>query len=379
MSPRHKLLMVVNVDWFFLSHRLPVAIAALDNGYEVHIATTLTKEKVSLSSYGFIVHPINIDRSGSDILRMAINMLKLYQLFWTVRPDILHLVTIQPVLLGGICSLFSPVRNVVYAISGLGHIFLSQGRFATLRQKLVGFVYMLALAKRRKRVIFQNPDDCELISTLAHLNKGDSMIIPGSGVDTNVLRRVPLSTGVPIVLMASRLLISKGVREFVGAARLLKKRKINARFQLVGGRDDKNPSCISKHELYLWSEQDVVEILGFRKDLGLLMENSHVIALPSYYPEGLPKVLCEASACGRAIVTCDTPGCRDAIENGVTGLLVPPRNSIALADTIQQMLEDPECLSKMGKAGRKRAEELYDVNVVICKHLEAYADLLSKR
>jgi glycosyltransferase involved in cell wall biosynthesis len=374
-----KILILVNVDWFFYSHRLPVALGALQNGYEVHIATTFTDPKIreSLSGHGFILHDLSIDRSGKDLFRFLINLILIYRLFVILSPDLVHLVTIQPVLLGGLAANFAGVKRVVYAISGLGHVFTADSLFSRLRRRLVEQLYRVALSARKKAVIFQNPEDKTKLEKLCSISPAQSFLIPGSGVDLDVFAFIPLEQVKTVILMASRLLITKGVREFVAASKILKDRGYDSIFRLVGAPDRSNPAAISMDELYHWSDHGLVEFLGHRTDLNELISNSHIVCLPSYYPEGLPKVLCEAAACGRAVVTTDEPGCRDAIENGVTGILVPSRDSSALANAIESLLLNPDLMQSMGVAGRRRAERLFDINSIVDKHLDIYAILLS--
>lgn len=376
-----KLLFIVNVDWFFCSHRLPIALAASRKGYEVHIATTITKPRYRdvITRCGLTLHELEIDRSGKDLASFFLNFWRIFSICKTLQPNIVHLVTIQPVLIGGLAANLAGVKRVVYAISGLGHVFLENSSFRSrLRCVFVKYLYRLALTAKFKAIIFQNNIDQLAISRLCSLTSNESYLISGSGVNLLTYTFESIPAGRPIILMASRILATKGVREFVEAAKIINNRGLHACFQLVGQSDFSNPAAIPSSELSFWSQQGFIELLGHRNDIQHLMAMAHVVCLPSYYPEGLPKVLCEAAACGRAVVTTDEPGCRDAIENGVTGFLVPSRNSLALANTIENLLLNPDLIRKMGCEGRKRAEQLFDVNAIIDKHLKIYTELLTK-
>ncbi len=370
-----RLLIVVNVDWFFLSHRLPVAIGAVQAGYEVHVATTLTGDASALERHGLIVHALHIDRSSSGLLGLFGLLASFLRLFWRLRPDVAHLVTIKPVLLGGLAVRLSPVRGVVYAVSGLGHVFVAAGMFGRLRRALAGAWYRAVLGARNMRIIFQNPEDRAAIESVAKLSPSEVVMIPGSGVDLAEYEALPLPDGVPVVMMASRLLATKGVREFIDAARMLRRQGVQARFWLAGEPDDANPASIARGELEAWKKEGVVELLGHRADMPALMRQAHVVVLPSYYGEGLPKVLIEAAACGRAVVTTDMPGCRDAVEAEVTGVLVPPKNASALAHAVERLVQDATRCARMGLAGRARAERLFDVGAVVAAHLAVYREL----
>lgn len=369
-----RLLIVVNVDWFFLSHRLPVALAALDAGYEVHVATSLAQGRAQLEAHGFVVHALEIERSTLG----AWSLLKLFvaflRLFWLVRPDVLHLVTIKPVLVGGLAARLSPVKGVVYAISGLGHVFVEEGWAGRIRRSCIGIWYRFALGARNKRIIFQNPDDRRVIEASIRLLDAQINLIPGSGVDLTHYRCSALPEGDTVVLMAARLLGTKGVREFVAAAQMLRSQGCAARFWLLGDIDTGNPASIEASEVESWKRQGDVEVLGHSTDVAAIMAKVQVVVLPSYR-EGLPKVLIEAAACGRAVVTTDVPGCRDAIEAGVTGLLVPPKDAYRLAEAIRLLLENRAECEAMGQAGRRRAEQIFNVTNVIAAHLALYRAL----
>lgn len=375
------LLYVVNVDWFFLSHRLPLAIAALQKGYEVHVAAGSTDKLFELVKYGFKVHQIDFVRGQSKIGNDLKIIYRLCVLFRMIRPDILHLVTIKPILLGGVAARLMRIPAVVAAVSGLGFVFLAKGLLAGLRRSVVSCLYRLALGHQNLKVIFQNADDQALVLKLAHLPFERGALIRGSGVDLKTFKVQPFPEGPPVVMLAARLLADKGVREFVEAAAVLRKR-LQAdgqavRFVLVGEPDLDNPASLKQADLDAWQSTGLVELWGHRSDMEAVLPCATLVVLPSYR-EGLPKVLIEAAACGRAVVTTDVPGCRDAIEPGVTGLLVPTKDSLALADAIAELLADKLRCQAMGAEGRKLAEQAFDVSSVARQHLAIYDELIRK-
>lgn len=371
---KRKLMFVVNVDWFFMSHRVPIALEALRQGYEVHIATELINQKEAMEQLGLIVHPLSIDRSSASPITAARTFWQIVSILKKVKPDLVHLVTIKPVLLGGIAARFVGIGAVVAAVSGLGYVFLDRGWVSRIRRKVVAGLYRLALGHHNLKVIFQNPDDRDSLVRLVGLRANKVEMIRGSGVDLNEFRCTPLPDGVPIVLMAARLLADKGVREFVDAARLLRNGGRAVRCCLVGTPDLANPSSITEEELSLWVEEGFVERWGYRQDMANVLSAAHIVVLPSYR-EGVPKVLLEAAAVGRAVVTTDVPGCRDAIEPQVTGLLVPARDGQALASAIESLLDNPRKCIEMGLAGRLLAEKEFDVKQVVVKHMQIYQRL----
>ena len=306
-----------------------------------------------------------------------LTMVQLWKIYRTVRPDVVHLVTIKPVLLGGLVARLAGVPAVVVAISGLGFVFIARGAKAAVRRWLVGVLYRVALGHRNVKVIFQNADDLGILTKVARLPHTHVVIIRGSGVDLARYVHLPLPGGVPVVVLAARLLADKGVLEFVQAARMLKQRGCTARFVLVGEVDVANPTSYTDSDVSAWVHDGAVECWGHRTDMPQVLGAARVVVLPSYR-EGLPKVLIEAAACGRVVVTTDVPGCRDAIDPGVTGLLVPVRNVGALADAIGALINNPMRCQVMGDAGMALAKKAFDVRQVVVKHLQIYQDVISK-
>jgi glycosyltransferase involved in cell wall biosynthesis len=372
---KKKILFIVNVDWFFVSHRLPIALEAIKHGFEVHIATATTNKLNFLEGNGLIVHPLKLHRSNSGIGILLSEFLEIFSVIRTVSPDILHLVTIKPVLFGGIAARLAGTHAVVSAVSGLGFVFVDRGVVALLRRKVASLFYRLALGQPGQRFIFQNTNDRAVLSKLARLSPEQSILIPGSGVNLSLYNGKKIPDNPPIIMLAARLLADKGVREFVLAAELVKRSKPHVRFVLVGAVDLLNPASIQQSELDKWDRDGVVELWGERDNMEQVLSLSKIVVLPSYR-EGFPKVLIEAAACGRAVITTNVPGCRDAIVNGVTGLLVPVKCVSELSDAILSLLENPNRCKKMGNAGRKLAEKRFDIRQVVERHMKIYRELL---
>jgi glycosyltransferase involved in cell wall biosynthesis len=371
-----RLLIVVNDPAFFLSHRLPVATAAREAGFDVHVATADGRGIDRILAAGLAHHRIPLSRSGTRPMGELKLILALYRLFRELQPDVVHLVTIKPVLYGGIVARMARVPAVVLAVSGLGFVFLDRGPRAALVRTFVSVLYRLAFGKRILRVIFQNPDDREALIRAAGLTRDKSLLIPGSGIDLSSYADTafPASGSAPVVVMAARLLREKGVHEFVAAAHLLRDRGVIARFWLAGEPDPDSPGGVREADLSAWRAAGVVELLGPRDDIAHVFSQSDLVVLPSYR-EGLPKVLVEAAACGRAVVTSDVPGCRDAIVHNVTGLLVSPRDVVSLADAIERLLADQTLRQRMGRAGRAFAERTFSIESVVAAHLAVYREL----
>lgn len=381
-----RLIFVVNNPDFFISHRLPVARAAKATGYEVHVATPLaveyeggvatprTKSIAIIENEGFIFHPVNLNRRGMNPFREGSAIFELFRLYRRVRPDIVHHVTIKPVLYGGIAARFAGVPAMVSAVSGFGYVFLSRGFFASCVRVFVQAAYRFAFGHPRSAVILQNPDDRVDFLRWHLVDAGKIEMIRGSGVDMALFTSKPEPSGPPVVVLPARLLCDKGVYEFVEAARVLRSKGVLARFALVGGIDEGNPAGISRQTVEKWVGEGAVEWWGLRDDMQTVFSESHVVCLPSYR-EGLPKALVEAAACARAIVTTDVSGCRETVDNGVNGLLVPARDAVALAVALEKVINDRETRLAMGQAGRKKVESALSVETVVSETLALYRKL----
>lgn len=373
-----RLLFVVNNPAFFLSHRLPLALAAQRAGYDVHVATMDGDSVTRIQALGLTHHVIPMTRSGNNPIQELQTVWALYRLFRRIRPDVVHLVTIKPVLYGGVAARLARVPGTVSAVSGLGFVFVAKGMKATLVRQVVKLLYRFALGHPNSRVVFQNGSDRDVLRGLGVVRDAQVVMIRGSGVNLSDYAAVSEPAPPVVALMVARLLRDKGVMEFVEAARLLRQKGANVRMQLVGSIDAGNPASFTQADVQAWQQEGIIEALGERSDIAELYATSHMAVLPSYR-EGLPRSLIEAAACSRAVVTTDVPGCRDAIEPDVTGLLVPSHDARALADAIGRLADDEALRQRMGTAGRELAEREFDIDDVCRKHVEIYRALQASR
>lgn len=375
MAAPKKILFVVNAPEFFLSHRLSLAEAARAQGYEVHVASAWGEQAKAIVDFGFAHHVVPFARSGQNPLVELQSFLNLVQLFRRLRPDLVHLVTIKPVLYGGIAARFAGVDAVVSAVSGLGTVFLASSPVAKVRRWLVKQLYISAFKSRKLSVIFQNPDDRDILLKMGALKFDSTRLIRGSGVNLHDYPHLPEPEGTSVVVMAARLLRDKGVMEFVEAAKLLTEQDIDVKMRLIGSPDPGNQTSVTEQDIEIFNREGIVELIGFRSDIAEQYAVANIVCLPSYR-EGLPKSLVEAAACGRAVITTNVPGCRDAITPDITGMLVPVKDSAALAESIQFLIENPELRSTMGKAGRALAVEEFAIEKIVNQHLQIYRELL---
>ncbi|MER1968809.1 glycosyltransferase family 4 protein [Castellaniella sp. GW247-6E4] len=369
------MLFFVNNPGFLVSHRLPLALAARDAGMEVHVATPDGPAVAEILAHGLHHHVVPLSRSGTNPWVEARTLLAFRRLLRRVRPDLVHAVTIKAVLYGGIACRLARVPAYVAAVSGLGYVFMrGRGGVDPLRQGAL-WLYRLALGHRNSRVVFQNASDRDVLVAAGAVRPERAVMIRGSGVDLDRYAPQPLPPGPVTVVMASRLLRDKGVAEFVEAAGLAAARGAGLRWVLAGSPDPGNPASITRDELDAWVRAGTIEYVGECADVAALYAAAHLVALPSYR-EGLPKSLVEAAACGRPVVTTDVPGCRDAVDPGVSGVLVPPRDARALADAVIALAADEAARVAMGAAGRALAERDFGIRPVVQAHLDLYRTLL---
>jgi len=377
MKKNKKLLILVNTLSFFISHRLPIVEAALAKGFDIVIGygeLGNTGSKL-LEQQGLKVKHIYIHRGGINPLKEIKTFFYIWKFFKKESPDIAHLITIRPYLYGGVISRLIGIKSLVSAVSGLGTLFISKDWKSRFLRLLVYPIYKLTFKHSNQKVIIQNKDDLKVLIKWGVLDPFKTKLIRGSGVRLENFKNLNEPDEIPTVCFASRLLRDKGVYEFVSAARLLKKRGVQAKFCLAGDLDTNNPSSLNLDDLNKIKQEACVVVLGFHNDIPTLYANSHIICLPSYR-EGLPKSLIEAAAASRAVVTTDVPGCRDVIIPNRTGLLVPVKDFKKLADAIQWLIEHPKERIGMGKAGREFAEKEFSIEKVIQEHLDIYDDLL---
>lgn len=369
------LLFLVTEDWYFYSHRLELGRAAAREGYRVIVVTRTQRYVEALRRERFEVIPLDIARGSINPLRDIKTILALRRLYRDLHPDIVHHVALKPVLYGSIAARLAGVPSSVNALAGLGFVFASNQLRARLLRPLVKAAFRFFLNGRATRVIVQNPEDRQLLLDSGVASQAIATI-RGSGVDLDRFHWQPEPAGPPLVLLASRMLWDKGLREFVEAARMLRSLGVQARFVLVGDTDDENPAAVPVAQLKEWQREGAVEWWGRRDDMQRLFPSAHVVCLPSYR-EGLPKVLLEAAASGRPIVAADVPGCREIVCHGNNGLLVPPRNAAALAQALRQLIDAPSLRARMGQASRKMAEAEFSVDRVITETLTVYRSLLN--
>jgi len=371
-----KLLYFVTEDWFFCSHFMERAKVAQSKGFEIVVLARGGRHSQSIKDAGFRFIKLNIERSSTHLWKEWQVLRQVWRVYRQEKPDLLHHVALKPIIYGSLVARLQGLRAVVNAPVGMGYVFTSQDKKVRRLRLWVDLFLRGLLNPPGSKVIFENSEDLQANVMRKAVRPLDAVLIQGAGVDTSLFHPVSAPQGIPIVVMAARMLKDKGVSEFIAAARLLRQRGIAARFLLVGAPDPGNPSSLTNAQLMEWQAQGDVEWLGHQDNMSSLLQRCHIACLPSYR-EGLPKFLLEAMASGLAVVSTDVPGCRTAVQHGLTGLLVPARDAHALADSLAQLISQPSQRADMGVCARARVEQEFSGVHINQQTLELYQQLIA--
>ncbi|MFS2100297.1 glycosyltransferase family 4 protein [Variovorax sp. Varisp85] len=371
-----RLMFVISEDWYFVSHRLQLALHAKAAGYRVAVLCRISSHAELLEKSGIEVFPWVLERRSKNPLTEWRALKEVRAAIKAFQPDVLHAVALKPVLYSAMAGKAKKSGGRVFALAGLGYVFSSQKMLARCLRPFIVQAFRAAFRNPTTRLILQNPDDAQVLSNAKIIAPEKIRLIRGAGVDVNAFLATPESAQQMLVVLPGRMLWDKGVAEFVAAARLLQKRGIRARFALVGGRDDHNPSCVPLQTLKAWEAEGVVEYWGNRNDMPSVLANAHVVCLPSYR-EGLPKALLEAASCSRPIVTFDVPGCREVVVDGKNGLLVPFGDVTALANALETLMTDRAMREQMGAQGRLMVEQEFSQELVAAKTMQVWEEVVA--
>lgn len=380
-ADRPKLLFLVTEDWYFWSHRLPIARAARDAGFKVVVATRVDSHGERIRAEGFRLCPLTWRRRGEGIVGAVRAILEIARLYRTERPDIVHHVALKPVLFGALAARLAfpsgkrmPAR--LSAIMGSGGGLARDRRLARIERYLLGWA--LRWAASSGRIIVQNPEDGAALTSFG-VDRMRISLVRGSGVDTTYFQPLPQPAGESVTIaFVGRMLRSKGVLDAVAALRKLRKRGIAVELLLAGSPDD-NRDSLKAAELRALGDEPGITWLGQIEDVRTVWQHAAISVLPTSYGEGVPLALLEAAACGRPVIASDTPGCREIVRHGETGLLVPPHDIDALADAVAALAADPARRNAMGMAGRALVERDFAAPLIAEQTLALYRDMLSKR
>ena len=375
-----KLLFVANVDWYVISHRIKIIEEAVRSGWDVTVACEDTGKRNIITDTGakFIDFPFS--RSGTNPIKELGLLFKFYRLYKKYDVDVIHHVSLKPVIYGSFIARILRKPTVLNAVSGLGYVFTGKHKGSGIVQKAMLAIMRYAFNRKNLSFIFQNEDDYRELHDLGVVYEENLVyFIAGSGVDLKRYKQsMPIDNTRRIkILFPARMLWDKGIKELRRATELLQEKyghKVT--FILAGMANDDNKASVSKAYLDEWSDGEYVNWIGHSKDMVKTFQESEIVVLPSYR-EGMPKSLIEAAAMGKPIVTTNTVGCKECVDDGVNGFLVPVKSGKHLAEALSKLIDNPKLRITMGQASRLKAEKEFDINFVVQKHLMIYQDLLN--
>jgi glycosyltransferase involved in cell wall biosynthesis len=371
-----KLIYLVTEDWYFVSHRLPMARAAKRAGFEVHVVTRVADHAKVIEREGFVLHPLEWKRGSTGPLHFAVTVARVRRLYRKLRPGIVHHVALAPTIVGSLAATGLQIP-IVNAVAGLGFAFASRNLKARVIRIAFKTLLRQLLRRCRSTVLVQNPDDHTVMQSLG-ISANNIALIPGSGVDTEALKRLPEPPPPVTVAFVGRLLHDKGLPTLIAAHELLQGRGVSIPLLIAGKADPANPASISEARLREWKTRKDVTFLGHVDNIRELWSRAHIAILPSRR-EGLPLSLLEAAACGRALIATNVPGCREVARQAVNALLVPPEDPIALADAIQVLAANSELRRRLGQAGRQIVEAEFSSERIGSEIVALYLKLLQDR
>jgi glycosyltransferase involved in cell wall biosynthesis len=371
-----RLLYVVTEDWAFLSHRLPMARAAREAGFEVHVAARVSNGAAAIEAERFILHPIPFARGSLSPMATWSTIAALRRVHRDIAPVLTHHVALQACVVGMLASLGRPCASV-NAFIGLGYAFTSETHKARAVRAVLGSLLRFLINRKNSIALVQNSDDMAALISLG-ITKSRIALIPGSGVDVNRFAPLVEPSGAPTFGFVGRLLDDKGVRTLVAAHRLLRTRIPDANLLIAGTPDPANPASVTEVEARSWNDEAGITWLGHVADIAGFWAKAHVAVLPSRR-EGLPLSLMEAAACGRAMIASDVPGCREIVLDEQTGLLFPVNDAAALADAMARLAADPQLRRHCAVAARRLVEEKFAAALIGQQTVALYRRLLKEQ
>jgi glycosyltransferase involved in cell wall biosynthesis len=374
--PAKTLVFLLTEDWFFASHFWVRGLAAKAAGWRVVLVARESEATARIRASGIEVFPVNFVRRSLNPFAELVFAWRLAKLYRQLKPDVLHHIALRPIVTGGLAARLAGCQHIVNAPVGLGFVFSSDKLLAKFLRPLVSFGLRVTLRPPGAVAVFENPDDLAALTAAGMVRPDAAFLIRGAGVDIVAFAPVPPPPLPVRVVLVARMIREKGVADFAAAARLLKGQ---AEFVLAGAPDPGNPNTVTEAELRAWEAEGILTWIGPQKDVAALLRSAHIACQPSTYREGLPKSALESMAAGLPLVATDIPGCREAVVDGVTGLLVPPRDPQALAAALARLIGDAALRARLGEAARARAEQEFADPIICAATLLVYDGLYARR
>ncbi len=377
---KKKLLFNLTEDWFFCSHFFERALAAKKAGYSIFVISKENSSRKFIEDNGIFFIPIPFNRRSINPIYELFILIRIIIVYANIKPDIVHQISAKPIIYGSIAARLCKIKSVINAPVGLGYVFSSDALKAKALKPIVHWLLKIFLnshygKNKKNKVIFENNDDLSYFVKIGAVKQKDACLIRGAGVNIKNLVQYEKEKKTTTITFIGRMLKDKGINEFISAARILKGKSISARFVLAGDVDPLNPTSLKKKTLLRWSAEKNIHWLGWVDDIESVLKETDILCLPSYR-EGLPKALIEGAAFGLPIVTTNTVGCRDVVEDGLNGYLVPIKNAEELADKILKLILDKNLRIKMGKESFKIASSKFSSKKIVAQTLRLYKDLI---
>ncbi len=376
---KKKLLFNITEDWFFCSHFVDRALAAKRAGYSIFVISKMNKHRSYIENLGIKFLSVPFNRKSVNPIYELYIFLRIIYFYLKIKPDIVHQIAAKPIIYGSIAAKICKIKSVINAPVGMGFVFSSDSLKAKILKPLVKFFLKNFIdshhgPKRRNKVIFENRDDLNYFIELGAVNPSNAIVIRGAGVKLQEITSKKNSKQITIITLVARMLKDKGIYEFVAAARKLKNEKLNAKFLLVGDIDPLNPTSLDRKTLSGWHSENVIDWLGWVDDVENILRETDILCLPSYR-EGLPKALIEGASFGIPLITTDAVGCREVVEDGVNGFLVPIKDVEELKNKISILINNKELREKMGKQSYKMVSSKFSSKKINAQTLKVYDEL----
>ena len=374
-----KLLFNITEDWFFCSHFLERALAAKRAGYSIIVLSRISLNKDFLDNYGIKFISVPFNRKSTNPFYEFCVLIRIILIYKRVRPDIVHHIAAKPIIYGSIAARICRIKSVINAPVGMGFVFTSETIKAKFLRPLLKILFKFFInshngINKRNKVIFENYDDLNYFVKLGALDPKNACVIQGAGVKIKQNYKPQKSKKILTIALVARMLKDKGINEFVEAARIINREKKLGNFLLVGDIDSGNPSSLKRQTLAKWNKDKVIEWVGWIDNVGDILKRTDILCLPSYR-EGLPKALIEGAAYGLPIVTTDTVGCKDVVEDGVNGFLVPIKNVEQLSERILKLIQNKNLRDRMGLESFKIASSKFSSTIINSQTLDVYNEM----
>jgi glycosyltransferase involved in cell wall biosynthesis len=371
------IVIVVNKANFFLSHRLNFALELKKKGFQIHILSDGTNYDVEkIRNHGLFFHQINFSRVFNGLFFEIKTIWNLYFLYKSIKPDVIHHVTIKPIIYGNfICKVLGK-KKIINSISGLGFLFIDKSIKSKFAKYFIIKMYKSFFKGASKRVILQNEDEYNFLLKNNISNRENLRLIPGAGVNTNIFKPSNEINENRNIVFAARMIKDKGAEELVEAVIKLNEEKFNISLILLGGIDKEYPSHIEEERLIKWSKNKFIKWLGHTNDILSYYQKAFIVCMPSYYSEGVPKSLIEAASVGKPIITTDMPGCRSIVKNNYNGILVRPKNIEDIVRAVKFFINNPDKVNQYGKNGRELVKQKFDEKIIVESTIKIYEELV---